>query len=107
MADAWPSVPLETVADLSGGYAFESKEYASSGRFVLRTLNIGDDGRVNREQAVYIPLEACAPYKRFELQTGDILFVMVGATLGKIGLVAERDLPALLNQNMWRVRAIS
>src|ERR1700732_2888985 len=55
----WPSVPLETVADLSGGYAFKSEEYASSGRFVLRTLNIGGDGRVNRDQAVYIPLEAC------------------------------------------------
>lgn len=107
MVEPWPSVALETVAQLNGGYAFKSEEYAPSGRFVLRTLNIGEDGRVNRNEAVFIPLEACAPYKRFELRAKDILFVMVGATLGKIGLVTERDLPALLNQNMWRVRAIN
>lgn len=107
MADTWPTLALDTVAELTGGYAFKSEEYAPSGRFVLRTLNIKDDGRINREQGVYIPLSECAPYERFELQTNDILFVMVGATLGKIGIVTERDLPALLNQNMWRVRAIN
>jgi type I restriction enzyme S subunit len=106
MVDAWPNVALEEVADLSGGYAFKSEEYAPFGQFVLRTLNIGGDGRVNRDQAVYIPLGACAPYERFQLRPNDILFVMVGATLGKIGIVTERDLPALLNQNMWRIRAI-
>ena len=37
---------------------------------------------------------------------GDTLFVMVGATLGKVGYVRARDVPALLNQNMWLVRAI-
>jgi len=107
MSNRWPSVALETIADLSGGYAFKSEEYAPSGRFVLRTLNIGEDGRINRDQAVYIPVSACAPYTRFELRANDILFVMVGATLGKTGVVTEGDLPALLNQNMWRVRAIS
>jgi type I restriction enzyme S subunit len=106
MADEWPKVALEHVADLSGGYAFKSEEYSPYGRFVLRTLNIGDRGRINRDQAVYIPLNGCAPYERFELRVNDILFVMVGATLGKIGLVTARDLPALLNQNLWRIRAI-
>lgn len=33
------------------------------------------------------------------------MFVMVAATLGKIGLVRKKDLPALLNQNMWVIRA--
>ena len=30
---------------------------------------------------------------------------MVGATLGKVGYVRDSDLPALLNQNMWLIRA--
>ena len=31
---------------------------------------------------------------------------MVGATLGKVGYVRARDLPALLNQNIWVIRGL-
>ena len=99
------TTPLEELADLSGGFAFKSKDYAETGRFILRTLNITDDGTINKDQAVYLPLDLCPNYKRFELQENDTLFVMVGATLGKIGWIQAQDLPALLNQNMWRIRA--
>lgn len=34
----------------------------------------------------------------------DTLFVMVGATIGKVGLVTDINLPSLQNQNMWRFR---
>jgi len=44
-------------------------------------------------------------FSRFQLIEKDILFVMVGATLGKVGRVGSHALPALLNQNMWRIRA--
>ena len=104
MADEWPQQTLEEVAELSGGFAFKSADYSANGRFVLRTLNIKDDGSIHRDDAVFLPLEKCDLYKRFELQEHDTLFVMVGATLGKIGYVRRETLPALLNQNMWRIR---
>jgi len=100
-----PKVALSEVAELTGGYAFKSRDYSNSGRFVLRTLNIGSDCSINKRDAVYIPEALCDQYGRFQLQAFDTLFVMVGATLGKVGLVREQDLPALLNQNMWRIRA--
>ena len=99
------TVQLEEVADLKGGYAFKSQDYTESGRFVLRTLNIDDSGRITRDSAAYISEEKAKEYERFELVPWDTLFVMVGATLGKVGLIKESDLPALLNQNMWVVRA--
>jgi len=105
MPSEWPEAPLSTLADLSGGFAFKSKDYAPTGRFVLRTLNISDDCSISREDAVYLPEELCPQYSRFELQPHDTLFVMVGATLGKVGFVRQNDLPALLNQNMWLIRA--
>ena len=105
MGSEWREVALSEVADLTGGYAFKSRDYASSGRFVLRTLNISDDGSITRDDAVYLPEALCPQYERFVLQADDTLFVMVGATLGKVGLVQSKDLPALLNQNMWRIRA--
>jgi type I restriction enzyme S subunit len=105
MAGEWRKLPLSAVAELSGGFAFKSRDYVSAGRFVLRTLNIRDDCSISREDGVFLPEELWPEYSRFELQPDDTLFVMVGATLGKIGYVRSSDLPALLNQNMWRIRA--
>ena len=105
MESKWREVSVSDLADLSGGYAFKSGDYAPFGRFILRTLNIADDGSISRDDAVYLPETICPQYERFSLQPHDTLFVMVGATLGKVGFVREKDLPALLNQNMWLVRA--
>jgi len=105
MAGEWETKQLQDIAELSGGFAFKSQDYSPSGRFILRTLNIENDASINRDVAVYLPDEKCRMYERFELQEHDTLFVMVGATLGKVGLVRRETLPALLNQNMWRIRA--
>lgn len=74
--------------------------------FVLRTVNISNDGEITKEGATYIPHSKVREYERFLLQAHDILFVMVGATLGKVGYVRESALPALLNQNMWVIRTL-
>jgi type I restriction enzyme, S subunit len=105
MESDWPLIELEQVAELSGGFAFKSEDYTNSGHFVLRTLNITEDGSVSKANAVFIPESMVPEYERFKLAPLDTLFVMVGATLGKTGLVRSSDLPALLNQNMWRIRA--
>lgn len=93
------------VAELKGGYAFKSKDYTESGRFVLRTVNITDDGRITKNGATFISENDASEYERFSLKEHDTLFVMVGATLGKTGYITHGDLPALLNQNMWVVRS--
>lgn len=99
-------VLLEDVADLRGGFAFKSKQYRDDGHFVLRTVNITKDGGITRDNAKFISESEVEAHAKFALQPIDTLFVMVGATLGKTGLVLPSDLPALLNQNMWVVRAI-
>ncbi|SDM12528.1 type I restriction enzyme, S subunit [Geoalkalibacter ferrihydriticus] len=105
MSAEWPKVQLQDIAELKGGYAFKSEDYTDAGRFVLRTVNIDSSGRINREGTTFVSEETAKEYERFALQPWDTLFVMVGATLGKTGIVKECDLPALLNQNMWVVRA--
>ena len=105
MTSEWTEVSLEDIADLNGGYAFKSEEYTETGHFVLRTVNITDDGRICQDGAAYVSPASAKKYERFLLKDLDTLFVMVGATLGKTGLVKAEDLPALLNQNMWLVRA--
>ena len=39
------------------------------------------------------------------MEPGEIIMVMVGGTIGKTTIVDESILPALLNQNMWRIRS--
>ena len=98
-------VKLGDVAHLGGGYAFKSNQYTKAGRFVLRTVNIRNDTSITKEGATYISEEEAAQFERFSLKEHDSLFVMVAATLGKVGYVRASDLPALLNQNMWVIRA--
>jgi len=105
MSSDWKECSLDDVAELTGGYAFKSSQYVDEGVFVLRTLNISDDGSIILIDAAFVSDEDAREFSRFQLIDKDILFVMVGATLGKIGKVGKEALPALLNQNMWRIRA--
>lgn len=105
MSDGWQTVRLGDVAELNGGYAFKSTQYTNRGRFVLRTVNIRDDHSITREGATFISENEASEFSRFSLHDRDTLFVMVAATLGKVGYVRSDILPALLNQNMWVIRA--
>jgi type I restriction enzyme S subunit len=105
MADV-STVRLADVAELSGGFAFKSEQYRPSGHFVLRTINIREDCSISRDGSAFIAESKAQEFSRFALREHDTLFVMVGATLGKVGYIRSRDLPALLNQNMWVIRAL-
>lgn len=100
----WRWVRLGDVADTHTGYAFKSSEYANEGVAVLRVTNINKDGSVSMTDSKFISQDNAENlYARFFLKAGDILLVMVGGSLGKIGIVPPDCLPAVLNQNMWKV----
>lgn len=105
LPSSWVCTELENVAQIQGGYAFKSNDYSKSGIFILRTLNITTDGLINRDNPVFLPKSLYNKYKNFALKNNDILFVMVGATMGKVGYVTNLVLPTLLNQNMWLIRS--
>ena len=101
---AWRWTEFGEVGEISGGFAFKSGDYAPAGVFVLRVTNITPSGVINKDAAVFLPQQKVTKeVERFYLNEGDILLVMVGGSLGKIGLVTPDILPALLNQNLWRI----
>jgi type I restriction enzyme S subunit len=53
---------------------------------------------------VSCPLSDLIEIKSFQVEFNDILLVMVGATTGKLGVVKNKNLPALLNQNIWNLK---
>ena len=108
LPSGWAATRIGQVTNISTGYAFKSPDYTPTGTFVLRVTNIKPDGTIIPDDAVFMPDEKITPrIESYYLEAGDILVVMVGGSLGKIGVVTEDLLPALLNQNMWRLRPIS
>jgi len=100
----WEWARLGEITEANTGFAFKSSEYKEFGVLVLRVTNINSDGTINLEDNKYIDSSAAQTiYKKYELFDGDIILVMVGGSLGKIGIVTKKALPAVLNQNMWKL----
>jgi len=104
LPDGWVWSRLAEISEANTGYAFKSSEYTETGTFVLRVTNINPDGSINLFDNKFIDPEiASTTYEKFSLTEGDVLLVMVGGSLGKIGIVSQECLPAVLNQNMWKL----
>lgn len=104
LPQGWEWAMVGHIAETNTGFAFKSSEYKSEGTLVFRVTNIRPDGSVDLSDSKFIdPISAETTYKGFKLKTGDVLLVMVGGSLGKIGVVDEKCLPAVLNQNMWKI----
>jgi len=100
----WEWTRLGNIASTSTGYAFKSSQYIEKGVFVLRVTNINSDGTINKQDNKFIDrASAEEEFARFLLAENDLLLVMVGGSLGKIGVVSKDILPAVLNQNMWKI----
>ncbi len=102
--DGWELKKLSDLMLIHSGHAFKSKDYVKEGIFILRTVNIDLDGKTNRKNSVFLDNSMFDEYSKYELKENDVLMVMVGATIGKIGIISKNNLPALLNQNMWLFR---
>lgn len=100
----WEWARLGEIAQANTGFAFKSSQYTAEGTLVFRVTNIKPDGSVDLSDIKYIDAaSASTTYKNFLLSEGDVLLVMVGGSLGKIGLIERHCLPAVLNQNMWKM----
>tara|TARA_R110000868_G_scaffold1158_8_gene8931 strand:- start:21459 stop:22649 length:1191 start_codon:yes stop_codon:yes gene_type:complete len=94
---------LGDICNLGRGFAFKSEDYVADGVLNFRVTNIGrmisDIG-----EKKFLPYEYLEKYSDYILTGDEIVLVMVGATVGKLGRVPEEVCPALLNQNMWILR---
>ena len=108
LPSGWAAANLGDVVSIATGFAFKSPDYVPDGIFVLRVTNIDPDGSISRNAGVYMPASKVTDkLEKYYLEAGEILVVMVGGSLGKIGVVTDDILPALLNQNMWRLKPLT
>jgi type I restriction enzyme S subunit len=102
--ESWEIKYVGDYCDILNGYAFKSEDYVISGGIPnFRVVNINWDGTVSMDDCKFLPGSFADSHKKYLLSEGDILFVMVGATRGKLAQIPSSILPALMNQNMWRI----
>jgi len=102
--ESWEIKTVGYYCDILNGYAFKSEDYVSTGGIPnFRVVNISWDGTVSMDDCKFLPKSFADSHEKYLLNKGDILFVMVGATRGKLAQIPGSILPALMNQNMWRI----
>ena len=93
---------IADIADLLNGYAFKSKKYVKSGVRVIRIANV-QDGVIVDEKPCFYPEDSGEDIEKYYLKKGDLLISLTG-NVGRVGLLPESMLPAVLNQRVSCVR---
>lgn len=102
----WQWARMGNIFSIRTGFAFKSSTYADEGTLVFRVTNFDRSGHLDLSDVVFYPTELIdSRMSGFLLEPGEVIMVMVGGTIGKTTVVDESLLPALLNQNMWRIRS--
>ena len=109
LPDGWEVISLGEIAYIQNGFAFKSKDYVENGIPMIRTKDINSEGFINNSELISLPLSFYneVKYEDFKFKCFDTVLVMVGASIGKIGIITDINLPSLQNQNMWRFRTKS
>ena len=102
----WQWARIGDVFSIRTGFAFKSSTYSKTGTLVFRVTNFDRESQFDLTDSVFYPTHLIdEKFARYLLESGEIIMVMVGGTVGKTIMMSEDILPALLNQNMWRLRS--
>lgn len=95
-------IELGSVCDVLNGFAFKSKDYVDSGIRVIRITNV-QKGYIEDKTPAYYPQSRRDEFERYQLKKDDLLMSLTG-NVGRVGLLPESLLPAVLNQRVACLR---
>lgn len=84
----WKEVKIGDVAPLTGGFAFQSGQFKTSGVPIIRISNILSSGIVGGDFVYYNEFKGDS---EFRLYKGDVVIAMSGATTGKVATFKAND----------------
>lgn len=84
----WKKVKIGDVAPLTGGFAFQSGQFKTSGVSIIRISNILSSGIVGGDFVYYNEFKGDS---EFRLYKGDVVIAMSGATTGKVATFEAND----------------
>ncbi|NCA79514.1 MAG: hypothetical protein EOM76_04920 [Sphingobacteriia bacterium] len=103
MREDWIEVKLGDLLKLKNGFAFKANNYIKEGIPVFRIGDI-NDWAVSSENAVKIAEDSV--YDDYQVEQGDILIAMSGATTGKFGIYHSNE-KAYQNQRVGNLKLYS
>jgi type I restriction enzyme S subunit len=92
---------------INNGCAFKAGWYADSGVPIIRTRDYSYSKFLNVGKPIFIDDFQAENFTKFLLKEYDFMLIMVGASIGRYGIILPKDLPALQNQNQWALREIN
>jgi len=108
----WAEKKLGEVCSYFKGFAFQSKDYTSHGRRIVRVSDMGFDYIKNETSAIYINEDKAELLEKWKLQKDDLIITTVGSKppvydslVGRTIVVKSKDENSLLNQNAVCLRA--
>lgn len=100
--EGWKLGRFSDLAKIKNGFAFKSKDFTEdlNGTAAVVRMSNFNNGAVVLKDCKRIPFQVVEGLERFELAVGDILIAMSGATVGKLGIVPEKEERVFLNQRV-------
>lgn len=100
---SWVFAELDTLALLTGGFAFKSSQYTQEGTRVIRISDFDERGLKDDKVVRHEYNDKLEP---FLLEPKDLLMAMTGGTVGKSLLLDELPEPLIVNQRVAGIRLL-
>ena len=89
---------LEEIAEIIPGYAFKSSDFGHGKNIAIKIKDIVPPG-IDIKNADTVDVH---PGERYQLQSGDYVMAMTGATIGKIGKIGNCEKRIFINQRVCK-----
>jgi|CEGF01.1.fsa_nt_gi type I restriction enzyme S subunit len=100
--ERWDKGVVGNFAKVNSGFAFKSKDWVDEGNPVIKIKNISNSNTIDTESCQCVDDNVAAKAPKFELQAGDMLIAMTGATVGKVGILPPSSRRFFLNQRVGK-----
>jgi type I restriction enzyme S subunit len=104
----WDVVALPEAVFFQEGPGLRKWQWTESGMKVINVTNILGDGRIDTSNTSrFISIDEYEKsYRHFAVDANDIVIASSGNTYGKVGRIAAKDLPLMMNTSVIRLRSL-
>lgn len=103
----WNTKRIKYMADLKGRIGWQgltSEEYQDEGAYLITGVDF-DNGRIDWEHCVHVPMKRWEEAKDIQIKNGDLLITKDG-TIGKVAIVSDMPGETSLNSGVLRIMPI-
>ena len=103
----WNLKKIKYLATLKGRIGWQgltSDEYTDEGAYLITGTDF-DNGRINWDTCVHVPIKRWEEAKDIQIENGDLLITKDG-TVGKVAIVDGLDGPCSLNSGVLRISTL-